>query len=116
MRLRERDKKTVYLRRRSTTQNEHLDTVVSWGPAIELRAAHQPAGGTLVAQVYGERVRGMRTLFYDGPVAIVESDGFCLYVAPTAAPDYRVAGPPQAWEGHTVIQAEYVPPESRMAP
>lgn len=116
MRLRERDKVTVYLRRRTTTQNAHLDTIPSWGTAVSLRATHQPAGGTIVAQVYGERIQSMRTLLYDGLETINAADGFCLYVGAAESPDYQVAGPPGIWNGHQVVQLEYVPPERRDAP
>jgi hypothetical protein len=117
MRLRERDKKTVYLRRRTgTDQNEHLDTIVLWGEAVQLRAVHQPAGGSIDAQIYGDRLRSMRTMYYDGPEIINAADGFCLNVEPTEAPDYRVSGPPQEWQGHVVVQLEFVSPERRDAP
>ena len=114
MRLIERDKRTIYLRPRlGGEKNEYNETVpgTQWGPPVMIRAACQPAGGSLDAQIYGERVKSMITLFYAGPERIQPGDGLCVHVDSTVFPDYRVVSV-QDW-GHRRIDAELIPPERR---
>ena len=111
MRLMERDKRTVYLRRKSAEKDAYGEPVTVWGKPLAIRAACQPAGGALDAQIYGTRVKSMYTLFYDGTESIQPGDGLCIHVPDDAHPDYRVSAV-QAWD-HLRIDAELIPLERR---
>jgi hypothetical protein len=88
--IREREKTTVYIRKPAYGDDAYGDVVISWGDPLPARAQHQPMSGGTEARVYGESLRYMRMLFYDGPVSIAEGDGVCVFVGADEWPDYRV--------------------------
>jgi len=106
MKLIERDKRTLYLRRRSTGTDAYGEPVPQWTEPVTIRAACQPAAGALDAQIYGKRARAMYMLLYDGLEAIQAGDGLCIHVAAAAPPDYRVVAV-QGWD-HQRVDAERV--------
>lgn len=63
MRLREREKRTVAL----CPFTGMDDDVYTFAEGTSIRAAVYPLAGQLEAQIYGERVRLMRRMLYDGP-------------------------------------------------
>jgi len=112
VRLIERDKRTLHLRRNmGSRQDAYGDTFIVWDDPVTVRAACQPTGGAMDAQIYGTRVKNMYTLFYDGLEVIQPGDGLCIHVAPDAHPDYRVTSS-QGWD-HQRMDAEMIPPEQR---
>jgi len=110
----ERDKRTLYIRHRVEGEKDDYNEPVpgsKWGPPVTIRAACQPASGSLDAQIYGERAKTMCNIFFDGLEAVAAGDGLCIHVAPTALPDYRVVSV-QGWD-HQRIDAEFIPPAQR---
>lgn len=94
MRLRQRDLQTVYLKKRVTIRNEEGDkeTVYSEN-AIELEMNVQSAGGSVSAQIYGEKLPYIKSCKYQGnqiKSGKNEKDGICLYVEPDEEPDYEI--------------------------
>jgi len=106
MKLIERDKRTLHLRRRSTGTDAYGEPMPEWEEPVTIRAACQPAAGALDAQIYGKRTRAMYTLFFDGLEAIRPGDGLCIHVAAAAQPDYRVVAV-QGWD-HQRVDAELI--------
>ena len=106
MRLIERDKRTLFLRRRGTTTDAYGEPVPEWGEPVTIRAVCQPAAGALDAQIYGKRVQAMYTLFFDGLEAVRAGDGLCIHVTASAHPDYRVTAV-QGWD-HQRVDAELI--------
>ncbi|QJC54421.1 hypothetical protein HGI30_16745 [Paenibacillus albicereus] len=72
-----------------------------------MRGHVQPAGGKLLAEMYGLRAAYMRSVFAEpGQLAVsIEGFGVWLNVPSTAAPDYKVVAV-RPWGGHTVIDME----------
>lgn len=83
MRLRERDKQAVTLR--ECAGND--DDVYAWGPETAIRAAVYPAGRSLDARVYGERIGDIRLMLYDGDVPLEVGMGVALS---GGAPAFRI--------------------------
>ena len=113
MRLNERDKRTLYLRRRDFGKDAYGEPFSRWAEPVAIRSACQPSGSTLDASVYGRRIKAMYVLFFDGLEDIREGDGLCIHVASTAHPDYRVVAV-QGWD-HRRIDAELIPAEGILA-
>jgi hypothetical protein len=91
MRLRQRDLRTVYLKKRipgteddGTSYEDYVDTSTS------IQANIHPAGGKLMAEMYGQRLAYMKTMRYEGDASIEEGDGLCVDVPATEKPDYKV--------------------------
>ena len=87
MRLRERDKRTIIVRR--PDEDALNEDAYAWGDTMTMRAAIYPAGRELDAQVYGERISDMRVMLYDGPEALEIGMGVCVNDA-GGVPDYRI--------------------------
>lgn len=105
MRLSERDKRNVYLRRwAEPIEDKYGDKTRQWGPPVLVRAVVQPAKSLLDMQIYGERVKRMKRLYYDGDIKILEGDGLCIDVAGDQEPDYMVLSA-MAWD-HVEVDAE----------
>jgi len=114
MRLLERDKRMLYLRRKvEGAKDEYNETIAgtTWGEPVMIRAACRSAAGALDAQIYGVRMKSMYTLFYTGPEQVQPGDGLCVHVTADEHPDYRVTAV-QNWE-HRRIDAELIPVERR---
>lgn len=97
MRLIKKDQRTVYLKRRMAMQDPDGTSYEGYSEPISLRVSIQPAGGKLMAEMYGERLAYMLTMRHEGPEAITEGDGLCIDVGPAAAPDYKVVAV-QPWD------------------
>ena len=87
MRLRERDKRTIIVRR--PDEDALSEDAYAWGDTMTIRAAVYPAGRELDAQVYGERISDMRVMLYDGPEALEIGMGVCVEPG-DGVPDYRI--------------------------
>lgn len=92
MRLRQRDLKTYYLRRRIVQTDPEGVKYSDYDTAVEIKAKIQPAGGKVMAEIYGERLNYIKTMYYDGSVELKENDGICVCAGPTEKPDYKVVG------------------------
>jgi hypothetical protein len=107
MRLCERDRRTVWLRRRGIQADAYGEPVAVYGQAVPLRVTHQPAGGGTREQRFGRRAADRRLIFYDGPEAVLEEDGICLRAAPGQSPDYRAAAV-DIWDSYQRIEIERI--------
>jgi hypothetical protein len=81
----------MYLKKRlpgedddGTSYEDYADT------STEIKASLQPAGGKLMAEMYGQRLAYMKTMRYEGDAGIKEGDGICVDVPDTEKPDYKV--------------------------
>lgn len=89
------------------------DDVRQWGAGAAIRATLQPAGGKLLAEMYGERLQKMKLMLYDGALPINEGAGVCVSVAADQPCDYLIVSA-EGWAGHQRAVLEYIP-ESRRA-
>lgn len=92
MRLRQRDLKTYYLRSRIVQTDAEGVKYPDYATGVEIKAKIQPAGGKVMAEMYGERLKYIKTMYYDGPLELKENDGICVYVGQNDKPDYKVVG------------------------
>ncbi|MDF2663887.1 MAG: hypothetical protein K0Q94_6678 [Paenibacillus sp.] len=106
MRLRQRDKRPVIFRPRITVKEPDATTYEGWGDPVTVYGHVQPAGGRLMAEIYGERLAYMQAMYVEGKPAISEGAGACLY---TPDPDYRIVAI-RPWSAHTVIDLEAIRP------
>jgi hypothetical protein len=107
-RLRQRDLKPYTVKRPVPLKDEDGTTYTDWAPQGHIVKANiKPAGGKLMAEMYGERLAYMLTAYVESGTDLKESDGVCVYVPPEANPDYKViAAPP--WSSHSVISLEAI--------
>ncbi len=117
MRLMKRDQRQVVFRERITIKEPDATTYEDWSPdAITVSGSVQPAGGKVMAEMYGERLGNMLVMYSDDQKAKQLAEAFnserkgfgaLVYVAAdTLEPDYRVVAV-RPWR-HTVIELEKV--------
>jgi hypothetical protein len=94
MRLRERDLKTVYLKRRKVAHDDEAEEIITYPyDPIELRMNVQAASGTVNAQIYGSKLETMKSCKYQGDEINEgqnELDGVCVYVDKDEEPDFTI--------------------------
>lgn len=93
MRLRPQDLKTIYLRRRLSSQNDEGDWVKGWDDPIELQVNIQPATGQYLSTLYGDKLPRMKSLKYQGGDIVENRDekaGLCINVSKESDPDYTI--------------------------
>ena len=94
MRLREKDLTTVYLKKRAVVRDEEGEkTEVYSLEGVPLRMNVQSAGGSVAAQIYGDRLPYIKSCKYQGSLLNPlknEKDGICLGVPPDEKPDYFI--------------------------
>lgn len=94
MRLRKKGLMTVYLKKHGTFKDEYKNSYTGYAKEYKpLKMNVQAAGGTLNAQIYGEKLAYMKAGKYQGSELIEgqnEKDGLCIYVKPTEEPDYKI--------------------------
>lgn len=100
MRLRERDKRDVYV---SAWTGMHED-VYTWGNSVAIRAAVYPLGQEIHSSVYGDGVKDMRLLLYDGKEELGVGMGVSL---DGGTPAYRIVSI-EDWS-HTRAVLERIP-------
>lgn len=106
MRLRERDKRPVIFRPRETIKEPDATTSEGWGAPFTIRGNVQPAGGRVMAEMYGERLAYMRVMYVEkAPPEALESHGACLYT--DEEPDYKVIAV-RPWGPHYIIDLEAI--------
>jgi hypothetical protein len=107
-RLRQRDLKPYTVKRRIPMKDQDGTEFEDWESAGHVVKANiRPAGGRLMAEMYGERLAYMLTAYVESGTDIKESDGVCVYVSPESNPDYRVVAAPP-WSSHSVISLEAI--------
>lgn len=107
MRLRQRDLKEYTVKRRTTIKESDGTTYEDWSDGHTIRANIQPAGGKLMAEMYGEKLAYMLTAFVEPGTDLKETDGVCVYVSSDEKPDYKVVASPP-WSSHSVISLEAI--------
>ncbi len=105
-RLRLRDLRPVAVRRRVAVQEPDGTKHEDWAPTGHVVMANvQPAGGRMLAEMYGQRLAYMQTLFVPYGTDIRETDGLLLYAS--EKPDYQVVAV-RPWTDHVIVDAEKV--------
>lgn len=108
MRLRQRDLKTYVLKKRVPLQDPDGTTYEGYEEVgTIIKANIQPAGGKIAAEIYGERLKYMLTMYCENNVDIKEADGICVNVEATEEPDYKVVAVKQ-YNTHKVVDLEKV--------
>lgn len=107
MRLRQRDLLELVLRPRITVKEPDGTTSEGWGTPEMIKGNVQPAGGRMMAELYGQRLAYMKVMYVELGTAIPEGAGVCL--AAEDEPDYRVVAV-RPWSGVTVADLEKVKP------
>lgn len=106
MRLRERDKRDVVFQPRVPLKEDDGTTYEGYGDPITIRGNVLPAGGRVLAEIYGERLAYMRVMYVEQePPEKLEAWGACLDTLDT--PDYKVVAV-RPWSGHYVIDMEVI--------
>lgn len=105
MRLRQRDKRAVMIRQRITITEPDATTYEDWGDPVTVYGNVQPAGGRVMAEMYGECMGYMLTMYVEGKPSISEGAGACIYS--NDIPDYKVVAV-RPWGAHTVVDLEKV--------
>lgn len=90
--MRIKNKKTYYLKKKTMVEDkEEGGKYPGYSEeAIEIQTNISPASGRLQAEIYGERLNYILNMLHDGPGAINEGDGICVYVPKDNEPDYKV--------------------------
>ena len=110
MRLRQRDLKPYVIKERIPMEEPDGTTYEGWKEEGHIIQANiQPAGGRLMAEMYGERLAYMLTAYVENGTNLKETDGVCVYVSPDNDPDYKVVAAPP-WSAHSVISLEAIRP------
>lgn len=105
--MRIKNKKTYYLKRKVILEDDEGGKYPGYDEnEIEIKANIYPATGKLQVEIYGERLKYINNMLYDGPVLMVEGDGVCVYVSKDSKPDYKIVGIKPY--GHLVIELEKI--------
>ena len=108
MRQNRRWLKTAFLKKYLVIKDAEGTTTTGYDTTpAEFKPNIQPAGGKVMAEMYGERLKYMLTMYYDGSIELKEKDGVCVYVPPERKPDYKIVAI-RPWNNHKVIDLEKV--------
>lgn len=89
--MRIKNKKTYYCKKKTTIEDNEGGKYEDYSnEPIEIKANIWPASGELQAQIYGERLKYINNMLYDGSELLNEGDGICVYVDKDSKPDYRI--------------------------
>lgn len=89
--MRIKNKKLYYLKKKEILKDTEGGKYDSYSDVpIEIKANIWPASGKIQAEIYGERLKYINNMLYDGNVELVEGDGICVYVTKESKPDYRI--------------------------
>ncbi|MEG0451279.1 MAG: hypothetical protein RR595_15595 [Lysinibacillus sp.] len=109
MRLRQRDLKSYQIKHWKKLSDPDGTTYDGWDDGGELQANVQPAGGKMMVEMYGAKLKYMLVAYAETIEGLSENDGLCNYVAADKDPDYKVVAIRQ-WNTHFVIDLEKVIP------
>ena len=105
--MRIKNKKTYYLKRKEIIKDNEGGKYEGFEEnATEIQANISPATGKLQAEIYGQRLKYIRNMLYDGSQELKEGEGLCVYVPKESNPDYRVIS--IKMYSHLVIELEKV--------
>ncbi len=90
MRMRKSLMKPYNLKRRVPAKDNEGNSYNTWDEAVEIEAAIWSASGRIQAEMYGERLKYIKNMQYDGTETMQEGDGICVYVGPESNPDYKI--------------------------
>ena len=90
MRMRRDLMKTYHLRRKTTEKGPEGTVIPVYAAAVEIKATIWAASGRVQAEMYGERLTYIKNMEYEGPEAMQEGDGICVFVGPDDEPDYKI--------------------------
>lgn len=82
------------------------DDAYLWGEGRAIRAAVYPRGKSLGSAVYGDRIKNMRLMLYDGEEELCEGMGVRVDKE-DGPPDYRIQSV-EAWD-HQAAVLEWIP-------
>jgi hypothetical protein len=107
MRLRQRDLKPYIVKRRVPMQDVDGTTYEDYEEkGNKLKANIKPAGGKVMSEIYGEKLKYMKTMITDDiTFSIKELDGVC--VKSKDKPDYKVVAI-KDYTDHRIIDLEKV--------
>lgn len=105
MRLRQRDLRAIVFRPRVTVKEPDGTTSEDWGNPESILGHIQPAGGKLMAEMYGQRLAYMRVMYVEPGTQVPEGAGVCLDTVDE--PDYRVVAV-RPWSGVAIVDLEKV--------
>lgn len=89
--MRIKDKKTYYLKRKTLIEDSEGGKYSGYSnESIKIEANIYPANGRLQGEVYGERLKYIQNMLYDGSETLNEDDGICVYVSKDSEPDYKI--------------------------
>lgn len=89
--MRIKNKKTYYLKKKVIVADNEGGKYESYSDnPIEIEANIWPAAGELQAQIYGEKLKYINTMLYDGKIELNEGDGICVYVDKDSKPDCKI--------------------------
>ena len=78
--MRIKNKKTYWLKKKITTEDNEGNVYADYSEAIEIKANIYPASGKLQAEIYGERLNYIFNMLYDSQEKLNEGDGICVFV------------------------------------
>lgn len=105
--MRIRNKKVYYLKTKEVIEDNEGGKYEGFSnESTEIEANIYPATGKLQAEIYGERLKYILNMLYDGKNVIKEGDGVCVYVSKESNPDYRVISIKRY--SHMVIELEKI--------
>lgn len=106
MRVSEKWKTSVYLKKRVIIEDDEGSDIVSYSDEFtELKMDVQSAGGQVQAQIWGTQLPYIKTCYYEGNEINEgenEKDGICYKVDSSSKPDYEIISI-QEFSEHKVI-------------
>ncbi|MBO0413225.1 hypothetical protein JZO81_19390 [Enterococcus hulanensis] len=111
MRLRQRDLRTCYLKKRIITKDEEGNALSDFSKQRSTFQMNvQSAGGKMAVELYGERLPYIKSCKYQGDLINEgenEGDGVCVFVDKDADPDFKIISI-QEFSQHKNIMLERV--------
>ena len=100
------DEKLVVFKRRTGSETDgYGDTTENFDDGELMSISVHPAGGKVLSEMYGERLKYMLQAFCDKDADVKEKDGFCIGADWDSPPDYQVVSV-QRYNRHTVLLLE----------
>ena len=89
--MRIKNKKTYYLKKKAIIRDNEGGKYERYSnDPIEIKSNIWPASGKVQAEIYGERLKYILNMLYDGNIELNEGDGICVYTNKDSEPDYKI--------------------------
>lgn len=89
--MRIKNKKTYYLKEKTIVSDGEGGKYPGYSQEPrQIKANIWPASGKVQAEIYGEKLKYILNMLYDGTVELKEGDGVCVYVDKDSKPDYKI--------------------------